>query len=227
MISAVRWHSSAIILATSTLAPSLAAALDANGIASIVAGDELDALSRIRTEGRELLLVDLELPGAMHALRAVADESLTVTVLALTPSDDAGSTLRAFENGAHSCASRSCGPAELNARVDALLRRPSANGASSPRVIQIGDITIDPAARAVSRAGQPLALAAAPFDALLALARERGGIVPHARLIEACRYAHVRRTGLRVIIADLRRLTGLHIRAVPRVGYILPTSPLL
>jgi DNA-binding response OmpR family regulator len=219
-----RSHSSAIILAASELAPSLASALDANGIASIVAGDQYDALRRIRTEGPDLIVVDLEAPGAMHALRAVADESLAVTVLALTPGDDAGSILRAFANGAHGCAPRSCGPGELTARVDALLRRPSTNGATSSRLIEIGDITIDAAARSVSRAGQPLSLAAAPFDVLLALARERGGIVPHARLIEACRWSHVRRSSLRVIVADLRRLTGLRIRSVPRVGYALPTG---
>jgi len=223
-MTAVRWHSSAIILATSDLAPSLASALAANGIANIVAGDEYDALSRIRTEGRELILVDLEVPGAMHALRAIADESLTVTVLALTAADDTGSTLRALTNGAHSCASRACGPAELNARVNALLRRPATNGTPSPRFIQVADITIDAAARSVSRAGQPIALAAARFDALLVLARERGGIVPHARLIEACRWSHVRQGSLRGIISDLRRLTGLRIRAVPRVGYVLPVG---
>jgi DNA-binding response OmpR family regulator len=219
---AVRSRASAIILATSELAPALASALDANGIAGVVAGDGYDALHRVRTEGPELILVDLEAPAAMHALRAVADESLAVTVLALTPSDDASSILRAFDNGAHSCAPRSCGPGELNARVDALLRRPSTTGAASPRLIRIGDIMIDAAARSVSRAGQPLSLAAARFDVLLALARERGGIVPHARLIEACRWSHVRRSSLRVIMADLRRLTGLRILAVPRVGYVLP-----
>jgi DNA-binding response OmpR family regulator len=217
-------QSSAIILATYELAPSLASALDANGIASIVARDEYDALHRIRTEGPGLILVDLEAPAAMNALRAVADESLAVTVLALTPSDDAGAILRAFANGAHSCAPRSCGPGELTARVDALLRRPSTNGAVSPRLIKIGDVMIDAAARSVSRAGQPLSLPAARFDVLLALARERGGIVPHARLIEACRWSHVRRASLRVIVADLRRLTGLRIRSVARVGYVLPTG---
>ena len=231
----MQWHSSAIILATSELAPALASALDANGIANIVASDEYEALQRIRGEGRELILIDLETAGAMHTLRAIADELLPVTVLALTRSDDAGSTLRAFANGAHSCASRSCGPAELNARIDALLRRPSTNGAASGgtngtnngtngRLIHVGDITIDPAARSVSKAGQPLALAAARFDVLLTLARERGGIVPHARLIEACRWSHVRQGSLRVIIADLRRLTGLRIRAVPRIGYVLPVG---
>ncbi len=212
---------SAVILATSELAPTLASALDANGIASIVARDEYDAMHRIRHEGRELMLLDLELPGAAHALRAVADESLVVTVLALAPSDDAEAMLRAFAGGAHSCASRSCGPAELNARVDALLRRPAASRRSSPRVIQVGDVMIDAAARSVVIAGQPVTLAAAKFDVLLALARERGGVVSHARLVEACRWSRVRSTSLRGIMVDLRRVTGLAIRVIPRVGYVL------
>ena len=212
---------SAVILATSDLAPSLVSALDTNGIAAIVARDEYDAMHRIRSEGRELMLLDLDVPGAVHALRAVADESLAVTVLALTPNNDAEAMLRAFAGGAHSCASRSCGAAELNARVDALLRRPSTSRDPNPRVIQIGDVTIDSAARSVVVAGQPLVLAAAKFDVLLALVRERGGVVSHARLIEACRWSQVRPTSLRGIMVDLRRLTGLPIKVVPRVGYVL------
>lgn len=212
---------SAVILATAELAPVLASALDANGIVSIVARDEYDAMHRIRSEGRDLILLDLEVPGAVHALRAVADESLAVTVLALAPIDDADAMLRAFAGGAHSCASRSCGPAELTARVDALLRRPSAMREPIPRIIQIGDVTIDAAARSVVVAGQPLVLAAAKFDVLLALARERGGVVSHARLIEACRWSQVGPGSLRGIMVDLRRVTGLPIRVVPRVGYVL------
>jgi len=212
---------SAIILATSELAPVLASALDANGIVNVVARDVYDAMHRVRGEGQELILLDLEVPGAMHALRAVADESLAVTVLALTPNNDADAMLRAFADGAHSCASRSCGPAELTARVDALLRRPSVNREPSLRVIQIGGVTIDAAARSVVVGGQSVVLAAAKFDVLLALARERGGVVSHARLIEACRWSHVRPASLRGIMVELRRATGLPIRVVPRVGYVL------
>jgi two-component system KDP operon response regulator KdpE len=218
----VRWRGSAIILAASELGVAIASASEANGLTSTMAGDEYDALHRIRTEGPELFLVDLEASGATEALRAIADESLVVTVLALTPADDAGATLRALADGAHSCAPRSCGATELHARIEALLRRPPRSRAASARFIHVGDIRIDPAARSVSRAGDPLALAPSRFDVLLTLARERGGVVTHARLIDACRWGRVRRPGLRGIIADLRRLTGLCIRAVPRVGYVLP-----
>ena len=216
-----RWHASAIILAASELSAAIASALDADGLTSVVAADEYDALHRMRTEGPELFLVDLEASGATEALRAIADESLAVSIIALTPADDSQATLRALADGAHTCAPRSCGTAELHARVEALLRRPPRSHPERARFIRIGDITIDPAARSVWRAGDPLALAVSQFDVLLTLARGRGSVVPHARLIDACRWGHVRRPGLRVIIADLRRLTGLRIRAVPRVGYAL------
>jgi DNA-binding response OmpR family regulator len=220
----VRWQASAIILAASELGAAIASAFDSNGLTSVVAGDEYDALHRIRTEGPELFLVDLQASGATEALRAIADESLAVTVLALAPADDAHATVRALADGAHSCAPRSCSAAELLARIEALLRRPPTSSAARARYIHVGDVTIEPASRSVWRAGDPLALAASRFDVLLALARERGGVVPHTRLIEACRSGRVRTPGLRGIIADLRRLTGLRIRAVPRVGYVLPTS---
>lgn len=217
-------RTSVIILSAPELGAAIASACDASGLTSITAGDEYDALRRIRTEGPELFLVDVEAPGATEALRVIADESLAVTVLALTPADDAGATLRALDDGAHSCASRSCGPAELHARIKALRRRPPQSHTTGSRVIQIGDITIDPAARSVWRAGDPLMLAATPFEILLTLAKERGGVVSHARLIDACRWGRVRKPGLRAVIAELRRLTGLRIRAVPRVGYALPTD---
>lgn len=217
-------HASVIILAASELAAAIASACDASGLANSVARDEYDALRRIRTDGTELFLVDLEASGAMEALRVIADESLAVTVLALTPAEDAGATLRALADGAHSCACRSCGPAELHARIKALLRRPPKGHTARARYFRVGDITIDPAARSVWRAGDPIVLAATPFEILLTLAKERGGVVSHTRLIDACRWGRVRKPGLRGIITELRRLTGLRIRAIPRVGYALPTD---
>lgn len=216
---------SAIVFAPGALGAWVVDALDAIGIAGGLATDEYDALHRIRTHGPALFVVDVEAPGAVGALRAIADEGLAVTVLALTPADDSAATLRAFADGAHSCAPRTGSRAELVARVDSLLRRPPSSTSADAHIIRIRDLTIDPATRSVWRADEPLPLTPAKFDVLLMLARERGGILTHARLLDACRWSHLRKpTSLRNIITRLRQLTGARIRAVPRVGYVLPTN---
>ena len=61
-------------------------------------------------------------------------------------------------------------PAELVARVDAVLRRVDHVAAPS-RALTFDGLEIDPAARAVSRDGEPVQLTAREFDLLLFLAR--------------------------------------------------------
>src|SRR5262245_66655280 len=71
--------------------------------------------------------------------------------------------------------------AELLPRIRALLR-----GArlAQPTVIRIGDLTIDPATRRVSRAGAPIALTARAYALRAVLARSGGAIVSRTRLVE-------------------------------------------
>ena len=68
--------------------------------------------------------------------------------------------------------------AELIARVRAMIRRAYGNPAAT---LQLGDLTIDTAARQVCRAGAPIELTAREFAILELLTRWRGTVVARAR----------------------------------------------
>lgn len=213
------WNHTAVILATPPLGVRVANTLRQVGITSAVADQVYDALHRVRTQAPSLFVIDFDAPGSTEALRSAVDESLTVMVMALTRSDDPATTLRVLADGAHACAYRSCSQAELLARVDALLRRPSPR--SNGRIIHIGELVIDPAARTVRRGRDIIHLTSGQFDVLLVLARERRQIVSYARLHDV-RQAQSRTTAsLRTVVAEIRRLTGVEIRNVSKLGYLL------
>src|SRR3954451_17342492 len=68
---------------------------------------------------------------------------------------------------------------ELRARLRALLRRAPVE---RPARMQVGDLVVDPATRAVSRAGRPVELTAREFAVLEYLARHRGEAVTRTQL---------------------------------------------
>jgi DNA-binding response OmpR family regulator len=67
------------------------------------------------------------------------------------------------------------------ARLRALLRRPRG---ARPVVLQVGDLTLDPATREVRRAGTPVTLTAREFALLEYLMRHAGQVLGRQQLIE-------------------------------------------
>jgi DNA-binding response OmpR family regulator len=74
-------------------------------------------------------------------------------------------------------------PAELVARVDAVLRRIDTTGEPAPP-LHFDGLAIDPAARTVEAGGEPVALSQREFDLLLFLARHPGRAFSRSELME-------------------------------------------
>ena len=111
---------------------------------------------------------------------------------------------------------------ELEARLRALLRR--AAGRASP-VIRVHDIELDPAARTVRRAGQPVEMSPREFSVLLVLLDARGRVLSRQQIEERLYnwQSGVESNAIEVHIHHLRKKLGSErIQTMRGVGYFVP-----
>jgi DNA-binding response OmpR family regulator len=143
-------------------------------------GTALADFARLRPA---LVVLDLGLPGldGLEVARRIRRES-DVPILMVTARSSETDKLLGLEIGADDYVTKPFSTAELVARVRALLRRSS--GSLSERVIEIGDLRIDPARRAVERAKTPLAVTTLEFDLLYFMAARPGRVFSRDDLLE-------------------------------------------
>jgi DNA-binding response OmpR family regulator len=132
---------------TSELAP----LLQRSGFEVIVARDGDEALRVTRRERPDLLVLDVLMPGAngrevCRALRASGDQT---PILLLTQVGAAGERAMALEEGADDYLNKPFEPAELIARIRAVLRRvqPGTPPLASARHLRSGGMVLDRPAR--------------------------------------------------------------------------------
>ncbi len=130
-----------------------------------------------------LVLLDVMMPdtGGFEVLRRIRQHS-RVPVLMLTARGDTRDRILGLEMGADDYLPKPFDPAELVARVRAILRRAVAQGPLAAALV-LGDIELDPGARAVRRTGQPVDLTTVEFDLLAALMRSPGATVSREDLV--------------------------------------------
>jgi DNA-binding response OmpR family regulator len=178
----------------------------------------------LQSESFDLVVLDLGLPGidGMQVLQAARQRGLTAPVLVLTARDATGDKIAGLDAGADDYLVKPVDLDELAARLRALLRRSA--GRAAP-VLQRGELQLDPAARSVSLAGQPIDLPAREF-ALLQLLLENAGRVLSRSQIEQSLYGWREEpdsNALEVHIHHLRKKLGSDlIRTLRGVGYTIP-----
>ncbi len=134
-------------------------------------------------EDCSLIMLDVMMPDTdgFEVLQAIRRQSRT-PVLMLTARGDIQDRIRGLEMGADDYLPKPFDPAELLARIRAILRR------SSPQrpavaAIAVGDIELDGGNRTARRAGTPLDLTTVEFDLLAALLRLAGTTVSREDLV--------------------------------------------
>jgi DNA-binding response OmpR family regulator len=130
-----------------------------------------------------LILLDLGLAGldgldVARRLRSGSD----VPILMVTARSGESDKLLGLEIGADDYVTKPFSTAELVARVRALLRRSS--GTLRERAIAVGDLTIDPARRAVERGSKAVPVTTLEFDLLYFLASRPGRVFSREALME-------------------------------------------
>jgi two-component system, OmpR family, KDP operon response regulator KdpE len=152
------------------------------GFEAVPAETGSQALDLAAVRPPEAAIVDLVLPDIDGiALTRKLREWSEMPILVLSAVGEEEQKVRALEAGADDYITKPFGTRELVARLNAALRR-AVRGEEEPR-IEVEGLEIDLAARLVRRAGEPIHLTPIEFDLLRVLARNRGRLMTHRKLL--------------------------------------------
>ena len=189
--------------------------------------DGMAAERELRSDVYAAAVLDLGLPrkDGMEVLAGLRAAGLALPVLVLTARDAVTDRVRGLDAGADDYVVKPVDLHELAARLRALVRR--AHG--QPReCLTAQDVVLDPAARTVQRAGEPVVLSAREFDLLHVLMLNTGRVLSREQL-EQHLYSwgrEVESNAVEVHIHHLRRKLGAPlIQTVRGVGYSLLREP--
>ena len=183
------------------------------------------AVARILKERPDVVILDWNLPGqdGLSVCREVR-AGYRGPILMLTARTDELDQVVGLEVGADDYVHKPVNPRVLLARIRALLRRPTA----APTRFDDGDLIIEPEAREVSIAGQPVELSTAEFDLLWLLAERAGEVLSRDQILDALRgisYDGLDRS-IDVRISKLRQAIGddprhpTRLKTVRGMGYL-------
>jgi two-component system KDP operon response regulator KdpE len=152
------------------------------GFEGVPAETASEALDIAAVRPPQAAIVDLVLPDSdgVEVTRRLREWS-EMPILVLSAMGEEEQKVRALEAGADDYITKPFGTRELVARLQAALRR-AGRGEGEPSIVVDG-LEIDLAARIVRRDGEPVHLTPIEFDLLRALARNRGRLMTHRKLL--------------------------------------------
>src|SRR6266850_3215759 len=165
------------------IADLIAKNLEAAGYECHQAVDGGRALAEFARLKPALVVLDLGLAGmdGLEVTRRIRKDS-DVPILMVTARSSEGDKLLGLELGADDYVTKPFSTAELTARVRALLRR--FTGTVSERILEIGDLKIDPGRRSLEREGSQVPITTLEFDLLYFLASRAGRVFSREALME-------------------------------------------
>ena len=157
-------------------------ALRKEGYAVDTAADGEEGLYKALSADYDAIVLDVMLP-LLDGWEILARlrQTKSTPVLMLTARDATADRVRGLDGGADDYLVKPFDIPELFARLRAIIRRGSQLAHAT---IEIGEISIDTAARTVTRSGEPVILTAREFVMLEYLAMHRGEVVTRTALYE-------------------------------------------
>ena len=158
--------------------------LTSSGYEVVTATDGETAVAIALDVNPALLILDLGLPkkSGLEVTRELRVRGFVAPVLMLTALDTTGDKVAGLDAGADDYLAKPFDMDELLARVRALLRRASVR--SEAALLRLGDLTIDPLTREVTRGARMLSLTQKEYALLEYLVRHAGIPVSRERISE-------------------------------------------
>lgn len=149
----------------------------------VTAADGLEALSQAQAQRPDVVILDWLMPGldGIEVARRIRQADPT-PILMLTARDAIEDRVQGLDNGADDYLVKPFAPAELLARVRALLRR--TEGSSSERPLSYADLSLDPVTRETRRGSRNFNLSPKEFDLLAYLLRHPRQVLPRDRILQ-------------------------------------------
>lgn len=159
-------------------------ALASSGWRTDIAGNGMEGLNAALNYDYDAIILDRLLPeldglSVLKSLRAAGRKTPVIMLTAIGATDDRVEGLRA---GADDYLPKPFSLSELEARLEALVRRPTTTAQAT--VLRCGDLELDLLARRVRRADQDLDLLPKEFALLEELMRAEGRVLSKAMLLE-------------------------------------------
>ena len=153
------------------------------GFEAVPAESASEALDLAAVRPPEAAIIDLVLGDDMDGIELTSKlrEWSEMPILVLSAVGEEEQKVRALEAGADDYITKPFGTRELVARLHAALRR-AAGGEEEP-TIRVDGLEIDLAARVVRREQEAIHLTPIEFDLLRVLARNRGRLMTHRKLL--------------------------------------------
>jgi DNA-binding response OmpR family regulator len=185
--------------------------LSVAGFGVATAGGEQAALEALRAQPVDCVLLDVMLPGSsgFDLCRRIRQQS-DVPLLFLTARGDDSDKLRGLGLGADDYIVKSATPAEVVARVKAVLRRMpggrdgGAAGGGAPRVLRFGELVIDLAAHEVTLGDRRVRTTAREFELLRVFAAHPRQVLGRDQLFELLWGSWGDRSAVSVYVRKLR-----------------------
>lgn len=197
------------------------------GFDPVATANVQEALDAASVRPPDAAIIDLMLPDGhgVDIVRALREWS-AMPIIVLSAVGDEEEKVRALRAGADDYVTKPFGPQELVARLEAVLRRVSAEPAAT--VVTVAGLEVDVADHIVRRDGEQVHLTPTEFDLLRLFVQNRGRLLTHRMLLTevwGLEYAEDV-TVLRGQIANLRRKVEPpegprrhYIRTEPGIGY--------
>ena len=174
----------------------------------------------------DLVLLDMNLPDGdgLDVCRALRARNEQVGIIAVTARGEERDRVTGLRVGADDYVVKPFSMAELEARIEALLRRSVRLPPPAREIAEIGPLRIDHAARTVHLDDRPITLTRKEFDVLASLARQPGVALSRERiLLDVWQTTWSGKHTLEVHVASLRAKLGRPdlVETVRGVGYRL------